>query len=89
MSGPHEGIYADVVQFEAQKFACLADAFFLFLCLSLNLSVHLRVVWRVVLNELCGFPRLVDVAVGFGVKTRGNMQTCLSKNLVLLSFFSF
>lgn len=60
---PHEETCADVMQFEAQKFAHLADGFFLFLCLPFYLGIHLRVVLRVVLNNVCRFPCLVDVAV--------------------------
>ena len=89
ISALHEKGRTDVIQFETKKFACPADIFFLFPCLFFNLGIKLRVVWRAVLNELCRFSRLENYVLVWATESRRDMQTCLSKNLVLLSFFGF
>lgn len=79
----------DIIQFEIKKFACPTNVFSLFPCLSFYLSIQLRVVWRMVLSELRSFSRLESGVLVCVTEVRRNMQTCLSKNLVLLSFFAF
>ena len=79
----------DIIQFETKKFACPTNAFFLFPCLPFYLGIQLRVVGRMVLSELCSFSRLENDVLVCVTEVRRNIQTCLSINLVLLSFFTF